>query len=107
MAIFIIDRYLQVEGLTLKRNRFQLIGVSAMFIASKVSHLYFVAFFQLDLFLLKVEEMYAPEINDFVYITDNAYSAAEIRKTELRLVLIYSILCLLYTYFFSLEFCKF
>ena len=51
--------------------------------------------------------MYAPEINDFVYITDNAYSAAEIRKTELRLVLIYSILCLLYTYFFSLEFCKF
>lgn len=53
--------------------------------------------------------MYAPEINDFVYITDNAYSAAEIRKTELRLVLISSILCLfLYLfYFFSLEFCKF
>ncbi|XP_023320467.1 G2/mitotic-specific cyclin-B1 isoform X1 [Eurytemora carolleeae] len=68
MAIFIIDRFLQVEGLTLKRNRFQLIGVSAMFIASKV------------------EEMYAPEINDFVYITDDAYSAAEIRKTELRIL---------------------
>jgi hypothetical protein len=31
-----------------------------------------------------VEEMYAPEINDFVYITDNAYSAAEIRQMELR-----------------------
>ena len=40
MAIFIIDRFLQVEGLTLKRNRFQLIGVSAMFIASKVSAIY-------------------------------------------------------------------
>lgn len=49
MAIFIIDRYLQVEGLTLKRNRFQLIGVSAMFIASKVSDILFVALFQLDL----------------------------------------------------------
>ena len=48
MAIFIIDRYLQVEGLTLKRNRFQLIGVSAMFIASKVSDILFVALFQLD-----------------------------------------------------------
>jgi hypothetical protein len=31
-----------------------------------------------------VEEMYAPEINDFVYITDNAYSALEIRQMELR-----------------------
>ena len=49
MAIFIIDRYLQIEGLTLKRNRFQLIGVSAMFIASKVSDILFVALFQLDL----------------------------------------------------------
>ena len=49
MAIFIIDRYLQVEGLTLKRNRFQLIGVSAMFIASKVSDILFVALSQLDL----------------------------------------------------------
>jgi len=34
----------------------------------------------------KVEEMYAPEINDFVYITDNAYSAAEIRQMELKIL---------------------
>ena len=34
----------------------------------------------------KVEEMYAPEINDFVYITDNAYTAAEIRQMELRML---------------------
>ena len=39
MTIFIIDRFLQAEGLSLKRNRFQLLGVSAMFIASKVSSL--------------------------------------------------------------------
>merc|ERR1711872_454178 len=49
-------------------NKLQLLGVSAMFIASKV------------------EEMYAPEINDFVYITDNAYTAAEIRQMELRML---------------------
>ena len=30
----------------------------------------------------KYEEMYAPEIGDFVYITDNAYDKAQIRKME-------------------------
>ena len=45
-----------------------MVGVSAMFIASKI------------------EEMYAPEINDFVYITDNAYTAADIRQMELRML---------------------
>ena len=34
----------------------------------------------------KVEEIYSPEINDFVYITDNAYSSAEIREMELRML---------------------
>ncbi len=30
----------------------------------------------------KYEEMYAPEIADFVYITDNAYSKSDIRRME-------------------------
>ena len=34
----------------------------------------------------KVEEMYSPEINDFVYITDNAYTCGEIRQMELRML---------------------
>merc|ERR1711962_1774439 len=34
MTIFLIDRYLQAEGLTVKRNRFQLLGVTAMFTAT-------------------------------------------------------------------------
>jgi len=68
MTIFIIDRYLQADGLHLKRNKFQLLGVTCMFTASKV------------------EEMYAPEINDFVYITDNAFSAAEIRQMEIKVL---------------------
>lgn len=68
MTVAIIDRFLQVEGFTIRRNKLQLVGVTAMFVASKV------------------EEMYAPEINDFVYITDNAYSSSEIRQMELRIL---------------------
>ena len=30
----------------------------------------------------KYEEIYAPEVRDFVYITDNAYSKAEIFAME-------------------------
>merc|ERR1712200_308142 len=68
MTVYVIDKFLQTEGYSIRRNKLQLVGVSAMFIASKV------------------EEMYAPEINDFVYITDNAYTAAEIRQMELRML---------------------
>jgi len=54
LTVFMIDRFLQQEGMTIKRKELQLVGVTAMFTASKV------------------EEMYAPEITDFIYITDNA-----------------------------------
>ena len=40
----------------------------------------------LHLLSSKVEEMYAPEINDFVYITDSAYTAEEIKNCELKLL---------------------
>lgn len=30
----------------------------------------------------KYEEMYCPEISDFVYITDNTYKKGQIRKME-------------------------
>ena len=52
----------------MRRNKLQLLGVTAMLIASKV------------------EEMYAPEVNDFVYITDNSYTSAEIRQMELKIL---------------------
>ena len=48
----------------MSRNKLQLVGVTAMLIASKY------------------EEMYAPEINDFVYITDNAYQKQDICSME-------------------------
>ncbi|KAK2162091.1 hypothetical protein LSH36_104g04003 [Paralvinella palmiformis] len=62
LTVAIIDRFLQVHSVA--RNKLQLVGVTAMWIASKY------------------EEMYAPEVADFVYITDNAYTKADIRKTE-------------------------
>ena len=34
---------------------------------------------------VKLEEIYAPELNDFVYITDNAYTHAEVRAMELNI----------------------
>ena len=57
--------YLQEEPV--KRSELQLVGVTAMLLASKY------------------EEMYAPEIGDFVYITDHAYDKAAIRKTESKM----------------------
>lgn len=62
LTVAIIDRFLQVQEVS--RSKLQLVGVTSMLIASKY------------------EEMYAPEIADFVYITDNAYSKSEIRKME-------------------------
>jgi cyclin B len=54
ITVNLIDRYLSI--INIKRNNLQLVGVTAMFIASKY------------------EEIYAPEVKDFVYITDYAYS---------------------------------
>lgn len=68
MTVYVIDKFLQCEGSTISRDKLQLVGVTAMFLASKV------------------EEMYSPEINDFVYITDNAYTCGEIRQMELRML---------------------
>lgn len=61
-TISILDRFLSVYDVT--KENLQLAGVSAMLLASKY------------------EEMYAPEIGDFVYITDNAYDKSQIRKME-------------------------
>merc|ERR1719270_3237644 len=65
LSIAILDRYMQLQAETVARRKLQLVGVTAMFIAAKY------------------EEMYAPEIGDFVYITDNAYSQSQIREMEM------------------------
>jgi len=67
LSIAIIDRFMSIEGHTIDREFLQLVGISAMFLASKL------------------EEIYAPELNDFVYITDNAYTASQVRDMEKRI----------------------
>ena len=67
LTVAIIDRYLQSINTT-AREQFQLVGVTAMFIASKY------------------EEMYCPEVGDFVYITDKAYTKADIIKMEVKML---------------------
>ncbi|CAI8032758.1 G2/mitotic-specific cyclin-B, partial [Geodia barretti] len=62
LTVSIIDRYLQVEPCD--KSDLQLVGVTAMLIASKY------------------EEMYAPQVDDFVFITDRTYSSDRIRSME-------------------------
>jgi len=68
LSVAILDRYMQVCAEKVPRKQLQLVGVSAMFIAAKY------------------EEMYAPEIGDFVYITDNAYTQSQIREMEIKIM---------------------
>jgi hypothetical protein len=62
LTVHLIDRLL--ERKLVQRQKLQLVGVTAMLIASKY------------------EEIYAPEIRDFVYISDNAYTKEEIVAME-------------------------
>ncbi|XP_030650014.1 G2/mitotic-specific cyclin-B2 [Chanos chanos] len=66
MTVAILDRFLQVQPVS--RGKLQLVGVTAMVIASKY------------------EEMYVPELGDFVYITDNAFTKAQIRQMEMMML---------------------
>jgi len=68
LTVNTIDRFLAVEGKNVYKSRLQLVGVAAMFLVSKI------------------EEVYAPTVSDFVYITDNTYSGAEIRHMELQII---------------------
>lgn len=62
LTVNIIDRYLQAAPVL--RRKLQLVGVCAMLIASKY------------------EEIYPPEISDFVFIADRAYCKREIISME-------------------------
>lgn len=60
LTVNLIDRFLEREAI--HRTKLQLVGVTSMLIASKY------------------EEIYAPEVKDFVYITDRAYQKEEILR---------------------------
>ncbi|XP_059278098.1 G2/mitotic-specific cyclin S13-7-like isoform X2 [Lycium ferocissimum] len=62
LAINILDRFLSVK--TVPRRELQLVGISSMLIACKY------------------EEIWAPEVNDFIHISDNAYARESILQME-------------------------
>ncbi|XP_068095706.1 G2/mitotic-specific cyclin-B1-like isoform X2 [Hyperolius riggenbachi] len=66
MTVGIIDRFLQANPVP--KNQLQLVGVTAMFLASKY------------------EEMYPPEIGDFTFVTDHTYTKAQIREMEMKIL---------------------
>ncbi|NWR56327.1 CCNB1 protein, partial [Bucorvus abyssinicus] len=66
MAVAIIDRFLQDNAVS--KKMLQLVGVTAMFIASKY------------------EEMFPPHIGDFAYITDHTYTKFQICQMEMKIL---------------------
>ena len=66
ISVNLIDRFLS-ENKT-NRDKLQLVGVASMFIASKY------------------EEIYPPELKDFVYITDKAYVKSEVLEMEYKML---------------------
>jgi hypothetical protein len=62
LTVNMLDRYLQMKQV--RRSKLQLVGVACMSIAAKY------------------EEIYPPELRDFVHITDRAYSKSEIVEME-------------------------
>ncbi|XP_074862896.1 G2/mitotic-specific cyclin-B2 [Carettochelys insculpta] len=66
MCVAVMDRFLQIHPVC--RKKLQLAGVTALLLASKY------------------EEIFSPDIADFVYITDNAYSSTQIREMEMMIL---------------------
>ncbi len=62
LTVNVIDRYL--EKANVSRQKLQLLGVTALLLASKY------------------EEIYPPEISDFIYICDSAYDKQQILSME-------------------------
>ena len=62
LTINIIDRYLSIKKIN--RNKLQLLGIASMFISCKI------------------EEIYIPKLNDFIYFTDFAYKINEMIEME-------------------------
>jgi cyclin B len=68
LTVWLIDKYLSLKKV--KRNKLQLIGVTCMLIACKY------------------EEIYSPEVFDFVYITENSYEKKDIINLELEILVL-------------------
>lgn len=68
LTVDIFDRYIQIPEQFVHKGNLQLIGVTALFIATKY------------------EEMYSPSIGDYVYITDKSCTEKDIRLMEIKML---------------------
>lgn len=66
ITVNVIDRYLEKQKVN--KSRLQLVGVASLFIASKY------------------EEIYPPELKDFIYITDRAYTKQDLLSMEFHIL---------------------
>ena len=64
LAVDFLDRYLGATR-DMPRNRLQLVGITCLFVASKI------------------EEIYPPKLREFAFVTDGACSEEEITHMEL------------------------
>ena len=68
LSVNIMDRYLMTEVERTSRDTLQLVGATSMFIACKM------------------EEIYLPSLEDFVYVTENSYTESEMKAMEIRIL---------------------
>lgn len=66
MSVAFLDRFLSLKDL--RRNKLQLAGITSLLVASKY------------------EEIYAPSVEEFCFITDNTYTREEVLNMEMDLL---------------------
>lgn len=64
MAVNLVDRYLEKTEESVPKAKFQLFGVTCLFVAAKF------------------EEIYPPSLSDFVYVCADTYTAGQILEME-------------------------
>lgn len=64
LCIMLIDKFCISNPNYVKKKNFQLVGITCLMIACKI------------------EELYSPEVQDFVYISDKAFSGKEVLECE-------------------------
>ncbi|XP_055335123.1 G2/mitotic-specific cyclin-B-like isoform X2 [Paramacrobiotus metropolitanus] len=68
LSLNIVDRFLSIPEIDVTKDELQLIGVTAMFVAGKF------------------EEVYPPDLEDYVYISDQACTKNQILDCEMMMV---------------------
>lgn len=66
LSIYYVDRYLSLKPII--SSQLQLLGIACMLLASKM------------------EEVYAPAVKEFIYIADDKFTKADIKKAEIMVL---------------------